>query len=449
MRMPFGKARERRRGRKADPETRDPESTEAYEHGWYALLARQSEGVGGDTAATAGAAPEEETPASEPNGSRTSSSRLATVTPLLAPGPLRHPSQLAARTADPPERADQPGDAREGSAVERPSIRIGVHRLADPDTVYLRYLTDSSHRDFFRGDWWPTSRSITPVHLWRANHLGAGWDMERVERFMLTASQRADELVAAAPRGDRPGSSERRAWMRRFLGSEWVQEFGIGRVSKSLSPLLPDLVPDLDLTMQPWAAEHWLGLEHPSAAEEPHLSLERWELIEDVLVLRGPQLEKVAGRLRRLAPGLAPIGRLGVVVAAFWEGYWADLAARAARRRPAASRTPRAASPSKAKSETKATASTARAPRTTKAQAAKTAASKPSAATKATAATKGARPRTPTGSKAAPTTSTAAAETIARRAQRSGSTSETPDEPTPPARARSSRKTPPATSRSA
>jgi hypothetical protein len=273
--------------------------------------------------------------------------------------------------------------------------------------------------------------------------------MERVERFMLTASQRADELVAAAPRGDRPGSSERRAWMRRFLGSEWVQEFGIGRVSKSLSPLLPDLVPDLDLTMQPWAAEHWLGLEHPSAAEEPHLSLERWELIEDVLVLRGPQLEKVAGRLRRLAPGLAPIGRLGVVVAAFWEGYWADLAARAARRRPAASRTPRAASASKAKSKTKATASTARAPRTTKAQAAKTAASKPSAATKATAATKGARPRTPTGSKAAPTTSTAAAETIARRAQRSGSTSETPDEPTPPARARSSRKTPPATSRSA
>jgi hypothetical protein len=340
--MPFGKARERRRGRKADSEARDPESTEAYEHGWYALLARQAEDEGNGAVPPAGPPGQDEAPRPEGEDPEASSTQLATVTPLLVPGPLRHPSQIAARSSDAARSPEALTEIRDAAAAERPSIRIGVRRLEDPDTVYLRYLTDSSHRDFFRGDWWPSSRTITPVHLWRANHLGAGWDMERIERFMLSAAQRADEMIAAAPRGDLPGSPDRRAWMRRFLTAEWVQEFGIGRLSKSLCSILPDLVPDLDLTMQPWAAERWLGLERPGAAEEPFLTLERWELIEDVLILRGPQLEKVAGRLRRLAPGLAPVGRLGVIVAAFWEGYWADLAARAARRRPAAPRPPKA-----------------------------------------------------------------------------------------------------------
>jgi hypothetical protein len=214
-------------------------------------------------------------------------------------------------------------------------VRIGVRRLEDPQSVYLSYLTASAHRDFFRASWWPSSRSITPVHLWRANHLGAGWDIASIDRFMDEAAKAVDRLVASAPQAERPGSPERRAWVERLLSSEWVWEFGVGRVSKALVPLLPELVPDLDPAMTPWAARTWLGLEAAQEPSEPARYLEAWELLEDVMILRGRQLGQVVGRLRRLAPGLAPVGRLGLVSAAFWDGFWAEAAAAA---RPAARR---------------------------------------------------------------------------------------------------------------
>jgi acyl-CoA thioesterase FadM len=33
-------------------------------------------------------------------------------------------------------------------------LRIGVRKLADPETVYLEYLTASPHRDYFRTELW-------------------------------------------------------------------------------------------------------------------------------------------------------------------------------------------------------------------------------------------------------------------------------------------------------
>jgi hypothetical protein len=197
-----------------------------------------------------------------------------------------------------------------------------VRRVDEPARVYLDYLTVSPHRDFFRADWWPDSGSITPVHLWRANHLGAGWDVDSIGAFMRDAAALADEMVASAPRSAPAGSPERRAWQARFVTAGWVREFGVGRMSKTLHPMLPELVADLDPAMMAWARKAWFGLEEPADAEDPELWLEVAELLEDVLVLRAQPLGQIARRLRRSAPGIAPVSRLGPVLAAFWDAYW-------------------------------------------------------------------------------------------------------------------------------
>ena len=328
--MPIGKGRERKRGRRAKTVPRDPSSTEAYEHGWYMLLARRANGdadlvdPGLDESAAEGASIR----GSERHAGR--APQLAPVTERVAPSP--GPDRAYATSALEPSApgfepsADDEGASATGRLREpgRSTIRIGVRRLEDPESVYLRYLTASPHRDFFRNELWPACRSITPVHLWRANHLGAGWDIVQVERFMDVAAKLADELIGSAPRSDLPGTPERRAWIGRFLSAEWVREFGIGRVSKTLLPTLPDLVPDLDPTVMSWARGRWLGLHESAEAEEPEQCLESWELLEDALVLRGQHLGGIVRQLHRLAPSLAPIGSLGLILAAFWDDLWAE-----------------------------------------------------------------------------------------------------------------------------
>jgi hypothetical protein len=144
--------------------------------------------------------------------------------------------------------------------------------------------------------------------------------------FMREAAPRADELVASAPRSAPAGSPERRAWQARFVTAGWVREFGVGRISKTLHPILPELVADLDPAMMAWARKAWFGLEEPADAEDPELWLEVAEALEDVLVLRAQPLGQIARRLRRSAPGIAPVSRLGPVLAAFWDAYWTTMA---------------------------------------------------------------------------------------------------------------------------
>jgi hypothetical protein len=239
--------------------------------------------------------------------------QLATVTAIAAAAPDEPPD----------ERPEAPSKAfARAPGTAGWSVRIGVRRLEDPESVYLRYLTASRHRVFFRSDLWPASSSITPVHLWRANHLGAGWEIVEVERFMDVAAALADELIASAPRSEPPGVPERRSWIGRFLAAEWVREFGVGRVAKTLLPMAPDLLPDFEPTLMSWARARWLGLAGSEQAEGPDRCLESWELLEDALVLRGQYLGQIVRRLHRLAPALAPIGSLGLIQAAFWDDLW-------------------------------------------------------------------------------------------------------------------------------
>jgi hypothetical protein len=246
---------------------------------------------------------------------------LATVRPLTAAPrddrPRAEPRPSGRRGPAHPADAPRP-------RPEPTPIRIGIRRLEDASATYLAYLTRSAHRDYFRAEWWPSSRSITPVHLWRANHLGASWDVESVARFMEVAAAQADDLVATAPRSAPVGGPERRAWLARFVRTEWVGRFGIGRVSKTLHALLPELLPDLDPTMMSWARRSWFGLDGVFDPDAPDAWIEVGELLEDVLVLRAQPLDQIVRRLRRVAPGLGPVSRMGPVLAALWQGFWSE-----------------------------------------------------------------------------------------------------------------------------
>ncbi len=195
--MPIGKARDLLRTRKPKDDERDPGSLEAYEEGWYALLARQASGddrAAPPTCRDAVEAPKEEPPAEAP--------RLAVVKPLVAvPEDPAKPVGDGAPPTDPtpPKASERPRRA------EPSTMRIGVRRQEEPGSVYLAYLTSSPHRYYFRGEWWPaSSSSISPMHLWRANHLGAHWEIADVERFMATAAALADELISRRPARRRP-----------------------------------------------------------------------------------------------------------------------------------------------------------------------------------------------------------------------------------------------------
>jgi hypothetical protein len=356
--MPIGKARQLLRGRKVEePEPpQDPRETEAYESGWYALLVQHATESSEEPDAEAPSEPgggvdavspepdaeapavefvvddelEDPSPPAEPSPDEAAAARLAEVTILAlraqaADGPRVGDWVLRKRGGE--DASDRgPGPDRPSRSRSEPaSMRIGVRRVDEPARVYLDYLTVSPHRDFFRADWWPDSTSITPVHLWRANHLGAGWDVDSIGVFMRDAAARADEMVASAPRSAPAGSAERRAWQARFVTAGWVREFGVGRMSKTLHPILPELVADLDPAMMAWARKAWFGLEEPADAEDPELWLEVAELLEDVLVLRAQPLGQIARRLRRSAPGIAPVSRLGPVLAAFWDAYWTTM----------------------------------------------------------------------------------------------------------------------------
>ncbi|HEX6330429.1 MAG TPA: hypothetical protein VF129_03960 [Actinomycetota bacterium] len=354
---PIGKSRDRRRGRRPTPTPHDPADTEAYEHSWYALLAQHVE------------QPETE---SEPEP------ELATVTELVveqaepdpeprpdrepAEGPLLRPEPAALAPAEPatPRGAPAPAAGPSGPAPDRPAIRIGIRRVAEPETVYFGYLTTSRHREFFRGDVWGSSRAATPAQLWRANHLGAAWELEMVERFLRETAEIAASVVASAPWSSPPGSPERRVWIERLLSSAWVADYGVARISKALFPLAPDLVPDLDPELTSFARARWFGIGETEGADELDRALETWELLEDVLVLRGRALAAISRRLRSLAPGLAPVGPLGLVLAVLWEDRWAEPEPDAAPRRRKARARPKAAGATRTETKAPRTRSTGR-----------------------------------------------------------------------------------------
>jgi hypothetical protein len=406
----------------------DAHETEAYESGWYALLVQHAAEANGqaavDASADAPAGPEPGAatePGDEPPGVEVVDDAEDSGPPAVA-GPSTPVEAAAARLAEVTilalraQATDGPGvgewilrkrgrdatpDPSAGaekasrSRSEPATIRIGVRRVDEPARVYLDYLTVSPHRDFFRADWWPDSGSITPVHLWRANHLGAGWDVDSIGAFMRDAAALADEMVASAPRSAPPGSPERRAWQTRFVTAGWVREFGVGRMSKTLHPMLPELVADLDPAMMAWARKAWFGLEDPADAEDPELWIEVAELLEDVLVLRAQPLGQIARRLRRSAPGIAPVSRLGPVLAAFWDAYWTTMSvpATAALVRVDADAAGAAAGP---QAEPAAATPPARATRPrTRAKRASTGAPRPRAPRKTGGGASSKRPRTP------------------------------------------------------
>jgi hypothetical protein len=302
-------------------------SREAYEDNWYRVLAGKAE-LGDresppDEAESArhGSAPSESassepTPSEPQESAAPSAARPIESQPVVELVPPAPASRRRATTRQP--EAVSPLRLAAGPS----SVRIGVRKLDDPEGTYLHYLTRSPHADFFRSDLWPATRELTPVHLWRANHIGARWDLERVVGFMQGPARRLEQLVASAPSASSPGSADRRVWIKRLLHSECVTEFGLDRITKTIHPILPNLVPDLDTEMMSWARAEWLGVR--GDPDEADACVEVWEVLEDALVVRADVLDQVVRSVRGKAQRRAPTGRLGLVLAAFWESYWQE-----------------------------------------------------------------------------------------------------------------------------
>ncbi len=332
--MQIGKRREGRPKRKpaAGAPPFDPEDAEAYESNWYRLLA-MGQRAGAEFRSLGTTEPSE---AVEETADPDHDSDVGALEPAQQdPTEVAEVAEITLRIApsrDPRVRGrgEAPGPAaaaRAGSAPSRPvpaSVRIGVRRVQAPEEIYTGYLTRSPHADYFRADWWPRARTITPVYMWRANHLGAGWDLASLRRFTQEAGKHADRLVSTAPATEPPGDPSRRVWMRRLIRAGWVQEYGLPRVCKTLRALLPDLVPDLDSGMMPWARSEWLGVRDLASEDPLDDWLETWELLEDVLIVRGNVLRDVARSVGDRATGRHPIGPLGVMMAAFWVSYWEE-----------------------------------------------------------------------------------------------------------------------------
>jgi hypothetical protein len=325
-----------------------PGGADAYESNWYRVLSRMAEsgvdpgpGEAADrdgASAWDGASPPED-PSSDGHGSSGPEPIAVAEAPPsgtleFEDEPVAHDGLLHIIGPTPPSRVtkSEPTPHAKGSAptVERPrvihsTVRIGVRKASDPEDVYVEYLTRSQHADFFRGDWWPGGRSLTPVHLWRANHLGAEWDLEAVRRFMAGPAAQAERLLEAAPRRDAPGTPARRMWFRRLVEQDWVQELGVPRICKTLHPLAPELVPSFDPVVTPWVGVEWLGLRSGPEAPDPVEGwTDVWELLEDTLVLRGDILSDIVRSAHERAPGRSPVGRLGLMNAVFWDSYWRE-----------------------------------------------------------------------------------------------------------------------------
>lgn len=329
-----------------------PGTTEAYETSWYRVLARQASGElavpdanteppktgPSPEGATPSPSPGRASPKPEPSSSARPVDPAGSAQPALRPAVMPEPApdrvaQGLSGSANGYQAGPQPvGSYVHGAAprLERvamtpSSVRIGVRKLEEPEAVYLGYLTASPHAEFFRSDLWPGTRALTPVHVWRANHLGAGWVTSDVLRFLEVHGQRLSQLVSVAPATAAPGSPDRHTWIRRLLHSEVVADYGVPRVAKTLHALLPTLVPDLDTEMTPWAAREWLGLRRtPEAPGDAEAWLEVWELLEDVLVVRAEAFDEIVRAIRAKAERRAPTSPAGLVAAAFWQSFWEE-----------------------------------------------------------------------------------------------------------------------------
>src|SRR5438552_4096736 len=102
------------------------------------------------------------------------------------------------------------------------TLRIGRFTTHDPVTTVLAHVRDSAYADYFAVDWFPPAPPIKAGHLWRANHLDAGWQIRQVRLFMSEAASDVDELLQQRPSGP-VGSSERRKWFEELVGRARVK----------------------------------------------------------------------------------------------------------------------------------------------------------------------------------------------------------------------------------
>src|SRR6266568_2962424 len=139
-------------------------------------------------------------------------------------------------------------------------FRIGQFVIDEPRAVQLvvRHIAGSGYSDYFATRRWPKAGlPIRPFHLWRANHLGAGWQIEHVRRFMDAAAQGADRLLRHLP-SDRPQSPDRAKWFGDLVDIvSPVRGVDAARLTKALHPLAPLHVPIVDRKALPWAVGEW------------------------------------------------------------------------------------------------------------------------------------------------------------------------------------------------
>ena len=75
------------------------------------------------------------------------------------------------------------------------SMRIGVFQADDPFSTVVAHVRDRPYSDYFSVDWLPPAPPIKAGHLWRANHLNAGWRVREIRTSLKDAAAEVDSML--------------------------------------------------------------------------------------------------------------------------------------------------------------------------------------------------------------------------------------------------------------
>lgn len=195
------------------------------------------------------------------------------------------------------------------------SLHLGSLVVDDPVTQLLWHVRDSRFADYFAAQWVSSDPPVTPAHLWRANHLGAGWQIQEVRDFMDASASGVSRHLTLLP-GRHPGDPGRADWFAELidLGTQ-TRGVGATRLTKAVHPLAPSHVPFIDRQVVPWAFEAWTALKWSGLSWEDaftHLDLV-WSSVQD-------ELDRIVAEARRHGPDLliSPFGALDAFAYHAW-----------------------------------------------------------------------------------------------------------------------------------
>ena len=180
----------------------------------------------------------------------------------------------------------------------------------------LMHVRDSPFADYFSCSWVGPAPPVTPAHLWRANHLAAGWQVAEVRAFMATAAPRVDDLLARLP-SEEPGSPSRSRWFGELV--ETVRDVtGVGptRLAKALHPISPRHIPIIDNKALPWAVATWF----PQLAWNSMSWRDIYELLDSLWLSQEEDLAAAVEGVSAVVPGrlVSPFGVMDAIIYRGW-----------------------------------------------------------------------------------------------------------------------------------